>query len=72
VERVAPKGIIHAPKVETMVVDERPVEVRREHHVQPIIHEREHRIQPTIEELKVLDGGYLAKKAWRAPNSLRS
>ncbi len=48
VERVAPEGIIHAPKVETVVVDERPVEVRREHHVQPIIHEREHRIQPII------------------------
>ncbi|ELR12123.1 uncharacterized protein ACA1_139850 [Acanthamoeba castellanii str. Neff] len=48
VERVAPEGIIHAPKVETLVVNERPVEINHEHHIQPVIHERVHHIQPVI------------------------
>jgi hypothetical protein len=48
VERAGPEGILHKAKLEREVVLEHPVEVRREHHVQPIIHEREHRIQPII------------------------
>jgi hypothetical protein len=40
--------IQHQPIVEREVVVERPVEVRREHHIQPVIHEREHQIQPVI------------------------
>jgi hypothetical protein len=48
VERAGPEGILHKAKLEKQVLVEHPVEVRREHHVQPIIHEREHRIQPII------------------------
>jgi hypothetical protein len=40
--------IQHQPIIERSVVVERPVEVRREHHIQPVIHEREHQIQPVI------------------------
>jgi len=48
VERVTPEGILHVPKVEHQVVNERPLEVKHEHHIQPIIHEREHHIQPIV------------------------
>src|SRR3712207_4480579 len=40
--------IEHQPLVEKEVLVEHPVEVRREHHIQPVIHEREHQIQPII------------------------
>jgi hypothetical protein len=38
----------HQPIVEREVIIERPVEVRREHHIQPVIHERQHQIQPIV------------------------
>jgi len=50
VERVAPEGVIHKPRLEKEVVIEHPVGVQREHHIQPIIHEREHHIQPIIKQ----------------------
>jgi len=50
VEKVAPEGVIHKPRLEKEVVIEHPVRVKREHHIQPIIHEREHHIQPIIKQ----------------------
>jgi hypothetical protein len=41
--------IEHQPIIEREVIVEHPVEVRREHHIQPIIHERERQIQPIIQ-----------------------
>jgi len=48
VERLAPEGVVHRPKLEKEVLVEHPVEVKHEHHIQPIIHEREHHIQPIV------------------------
>jgi hypothetical protein len=38
----------HQPIVESEIVMEHPVEIRREHHIQPIIHRTERQIQPII------------------------
>jgi hypothetical protein len=48
VERAGPEGVLHRAKLEKEVLVEHPVEVRHEHHIQPIIHERVHHIQPVI------------------------
>lgn len=47
-ERGAIRIVEHQPVVERQVFMEHPVEIRREHHIQPIIHETEHQIQPII------------------------
>lgn len=44
----AEKVIKHAPIVEKEILNESTLEVKREHHIQPIIHETERRIQPII------------------------
>jgi hypothetical protein len=44
-----PEQIIrHEPILEKEILQEPALEVKREHHIQPIIHEREHRIQPIV------------------------
>lgn len=44
-----PERIInHAPLLEKEILTEHPVEVKREHHIQPVIHETVHQIQPII------------------------
>jgi hypothetical protein len=44
-----PERIIeHKPILEKEVLNEPVLEVKREHHIQPIIHETEHRVQPII------------------------
>lgn len=44
-----PEQVIrHAPLVEKEILNEATLEVRREHHIQPIIHETERQVQPII------------------------
>jgi hypothetical protein len=56
-----PTNVIeHQPIIERQVIREHPVEVRHEHHVQPVIHETERQIQPIIQtqvttETKVME-----------------
>jgi hypothetical protein len=48
VERAGPEGVLHRAKLEKEVIMEHPVQIKHEHHVQPVIHERVHHIQPII------------------------
>jgi hypothetical protein len=48
VERSGPEGVVHRAKLEKEVIVEHPVQIKHEHHVQPVIHERVHHIQPVI------------------------
>ena len=42
------KVIQHQPILEKQIINEHPVPVKHEHHIQPQVHQVEHQIQPII------------------------